>query len=141
VRIAGLLSSARRARALAVGTDASLGALAAAEVGGPGGARRAASLLVVACDAGSIASSAEVERAARAGQAIAWATKNDLGALLGEQAVAICAVLHAAIAAEVKRVRAAADAGAELTKGRQAAFAGARPGNRGAECSRRPEAR
>ena len=131
-RMAGLMMSARRLRAVAVGADASLEAIA-------GGARSGQPVLaVVATDAGVIAARAEVQRAVAAGQAIAWNTKNDLGGLLGEQAVAICAVRHPAIAAELKRMRATADAGVATTKRPHAV---ARSEDRGAECSRRPEAR
>ena len=69
------------------------------------------------------------------GRAIAWSSKSELGAMLGEGVVAICAIRHAGLAAEMKRVRAAADAGVaaqseEATRARE-----------GARCSRRPEAR
>jgi len=119
-RIAGLLLAAYRSRALAVGTDAALEALGAGE--------EAAPLGVVALDAGSLASRTEVQRCVAAGRAVAWGTKSELGALFGAQTVAICAVRHAGIAAELKRMRVAADAGAAATR-------------EGAECSRCPEAR
>ena len=45
------------------------------------------------------------------GRAIAWMSKADLGATLGEKTVAICAVRHAGIAGQFKTLRAAADAG------------------------------
>lgn len=116
-RIAGLLLAARRSREIAVGADASLEALA-----------RGAPLCVVALDAGSLATSMEVNRCVAAGRAVAWGTRSELGGLLGEQSVAICAVRHTGIAAELKRMRVAADAGAAATR-------------EGAECSRCPEAR
>jgi predicted RNA-binding protein YlxR (DUF448 family) len=115
-RMGGLMMAARRTNALAVGTDASLEAF-----------RRGAPLLLVAVDAGTIAHSLEVAGAVGEGRAIAWNTKNELGALLGEEAVAICAVRHAGIAEQLKVLRAAADAAAVATR-------------EGAECSRRPEA-
>jgi len=123
-RIAGLLLAAYRSRALAVGTDAALEAL------GAGGQTMAPSgiLGVVALDAGSLASRTEVQRCVAAGRAVAWGTKSELGALFGAGSVAICAVRHAGIAAELKRMRVAADAGAAATR-------------EGAECSRCPEAR
>jgi uncharacterized protein len=113
----GLVLAARRIRALAIGGDAAIEAL------GEG-----APLVIVAVDAGSIASTRELEHAACAGRAIAWKTKNELGGLLGVEAVALCAVRHAGIAEQLKVLRAAADAGAATREG--------------AACSsRRPEAR
>jgi hypothetical protein len=132
----GLLVAARRLRAVAIGADASLEAIAAGAWSGQ------PVLAIVATDAGVIAARAEVQRAAAAGHVIGWSTKNELGGLLGEQAVAICAVRHLAIAAELKRMRAAADAGVDVTTKRSHAVgAGTRSEDRGAECSRRPEAR
>ncbi len=104
-RMTGLLLAARRSRVLAVGTDESLGAL-----------RRGAPLAIVAVDAGVVAQSREVEQAVSEGRAIAWMKKADLGAVLGETAVAICAVRHAGIAGQMKTLRAAADAGASTTR-------------------------
>jgi predicted RNA-binding protein YlxR (DUF448 family) len=115
-RMSGLLMAARRTNMLAVGADASLEAI-----------RRGAPLAVVAVDAGKIAQTLEVQGAVAEGRVIAWKAKNELGALLGEEAVAICAVRHAGIASELKVLRAAADAAAVATR-------------EGAECSRRPEA-
>ena len=66
------------------------------------------------------------------GRAMAWRTRSELGSLLGEQSVAICAIRHAGIAAELKRMRVAADAGAAATTSAT---------REGAECSRFPEAR
>ena len=117
-RMTGLALAARRAGALAIGADAALGAL-----------RRGAPLVIVAVDAATIAHAVEVEQAVAEGRALAWKTKNDLGTLLGEEAVAICAVLHAGFAKELRDMRAAADAAAATIR-------------EGAECSsRRPEAR
>jgi len=116
-RTAGLLMAAHRTRALVAGADAAIEAL-----------RQGAPLGVVAVDAGSVAGTAEVQGCVAEGRAIAWGTKTGLGGLLGERSVAICAVRHAGIAAELKRVRAAADAGTAATR-------------EGAECSRFPEAR
>jgi predicted RNA-binding protein YlxR (DUF448 family) len=117
-RMAGLLLAARRTRSLAVGTDAALEAI-----------RKGAPLAVVAVDAASVAQSNEVTSAVAQGRAVAWRTKAELGQLLGETAVAICAVRHAGIAGELQVLRAAADAAAVTTMGE------------GAECSKRPEAR
>ena len=116
-RMVGLLLAALRSRSLAIGSDAARMAL----TGG-------APLAIVATDAGSIRKSIEVERAIADGRAIAWKTKNELGVLLGGEAVALCAVRHAGIASELKFMRAAVDAGTAAAR-------------EGAECSRRPEAR
>jgi hypothetical protein len=118
-RMVGLLLAARRIGALAVGADAVEGAL-----------RRSTDdvLVVVAADAGSVASSREVQAAVVRGCAVAWKEKGELGALLGEQSVAICAVCHVGIASELKALRAMADAGVAAM-------------GEGAGCSRRPEAR
>jgi predicted RNA-binding protein YlxR (DUF448 family) len=116
-RIAGLLMAAFRSRELAVGTDAALEAL-----------KQGAPLGILALDAGSLVSRTEIERCVAAGRAVAWGTKSELGSLLGAGSVAICAVRHAGIAAELKRMRVAADAGSAATR-------------EGAECSRCPEAR
>ena len=125
-RIRGLLLAARRLGAVAVGADAAFEALArGAYAAGDG---QSAPLAIVAVDAASIADTIEVRRAVAAGRAIAWSTKLELGALLGEQAVAICTVRHESIAAELLVTRAAADAGAAATR-------------EGAGCSRCPEAR
>ena len=114
----GLVLAARRTRMVAIGTDATLGAL-----------RRGAALVMVALDAGSIASSHDVTGAIAEGRAMAWKTKEDLGALLGEKAVALFAILHTGIAAELKALGAASNAGATTT-------------TEGAGCSSRcPEAR
>jgi predicted RNA-binding protein YlxR (DUF448 family) len=121
-RMVGLLLAARRTGSLAIGADAARSALR----GGAGGAG-GAPLAIVAVDAGSVRESIEVEQAISEGRAIAWKTKSDLGGLLGEKAVALCAVRHGGIASELKLMRAAADAGMAATR-------------EGAEC-RRPEAR
>jgi hypothetical protein len=104
-RMEGLLVSARRRGEVSVGADAAIDA-----------ARRGAPLVVVAVDAGTVSEKTEVIEAIAGGRCIAWRTKAELGPLLGEQAVAICAVRHGGIAAELKKVRAAADAGAAATR-------------------------
>ncbi len=116
-RMVGLLLAAWRSRSLAIGSDA---ARAALSDGAP--------LAIVATDAGSVRKSLEVERAVLDGRAIAWKAKNELGVLLGGEAVALCAVRHAGIASELQFMRAAVDAGTAAAR-------------EGAECSRRPEAR
>jgi len=118
-RIGGLLLAARRLGAVAVGSDAAREAIARGmrEIEARAPVREpAAPLAIVATDAGSVAQSIEVSRAIAAGRAIAWSTKIELGALLGEQAVAICTVRHESIAAELKRMHAAAGAGAAVTR-------------------------
>jgi predicted RNA-binding protein YlxR (DUF448 family) len=125
-RMAGLLMAARRLDAVAIGSDASLGALGR-DMAVSGGTK-AAPLAIVAVDAASVARSAEVMRAAAQGRVLAWSNRSELGTLLGEVAVAICVVRHESIAGELKRMSAAADAGV-------AAMAD------GAAGSRRPEAR
>jgi ribosomal protein L7Ae-like RNA K-turn-binding protein len=105
-RIAGLLLAARRTRALAIGADATLEAI---DAGAP--------LVVVAVDAASVAKKSSIARAVETGRAVAWGVKAELGALLGTEEVALCAILHAGIAAEVKKTRAMADAvGTRSTK-------------------------
>ncbi|HEY8090860.1 MAG TPA: DUF448 domain-containing protein [Polyangiaceae bacterium] len=118
-RMTGLLLAARRTRALAIGADAALEAI-----------RRGAPLALVAVDAGSIAAKTEVTGAIAEGRAVAWRTKAELGQVLGETAVALCAVLNEGIAAELQVLRAAVDAATATTTTRE-----------GGECSRRPEAR
>ncbi len=122
-RAAGLVMAARRTGALAVGADASLEAV-----------RRGAPLLLVAVDAGSAAGTREVERAVAEGRAVAWKTKRDLGAWIGEDAVSMLAVRHAGIAGELMILRGAADAGASTMTITRATREGAR-------CSKSPEAR
>jgi predicted RNA-binding protein YlxR (DUF448 family) len=100
-RMAGLLLAARRTRALALGADE---ALAAVRAGAP--------LVVVAVDAGAVASSREIMGAVAEGRAFAWKTKAELGALLGDGNVAVCAVREAGFAEPMKALRTAADAGA-----------------------------
>jgi uncharacterized protein len=120
-RMAGLVLAARRSGAIAVGADAALEALA-----------KGAPLAVIAVDAGGVVETAEVRQCIAAGRAVAWRTRIELGGLLGERSVAICAVRHAGIADELKRMRVAADAGAAATTSAT---------REGAECSRFPEAR
>jgi predicted RNA-binding protein YlxR (DUF448 family) len=124
-RVAGLLLAARRLRDLVPGADAAIEAIG-----------RGAPLVIVAGDAGAIARDAAVVRCITEGRAIGWSTKEGLGALMGEQSVAICAVRHAGIAAELKKMRVAADAGlAMATDGTSGTSA-----REGAGC-RSPEAR
>jgi predicted RNA-binding protein YlxR (DUF448 family) len=116
-RMVGLLLAARRRGDLAIGAEAGGRAL-----------RAGAPLVVVAVDAGSVRKTTEVEGAIASGRAIAWKTKSELGALLGEEAIAICVVSHRGIATELQSMRAAIDAGRT-------------PAAEGAECSKVREAR
>jgi hypothetical protein len=125
------LLAARRTGALTLGADAVL------ELLGGGGRGRAGDdvanvLVVISLDAGSLTSRKEVETCVAAGRAVAWGAKMELGVLLGAPSVAICAVRHAGIADELKRMRVAADAGAAAATSET---------REGAECSRCPEAR
>jgi ribosomal protein L7Ae-like RNA K-turn-binding protein len=129
-RIAGLMLAARRLRAVETGAEAALRAMGSS----------ASALAVVAVDAGSIATAQELERAAARGRAMAWSTKIELGALLGVDSVAICAVCHDSIAAQLIAARGTADAAAVLrSEGGRAE--GRLAKGEGTECSRRPEGR
>jgi predicted RNA-binding protein YlxR (DUF448 family) len=72
-RIHGLLISAARCRALALGADAAAGA----------GKRGEAKLIVVAWDASAAAELGEVRRAVSEGRAVAWGTKLTLASAIG----------------------------------------------------------
>lgn len=121
-RAAGLVLAARRTGTLAVGADAALEAV-----------RRGAPLLIVAVDAGTVAAKREVEQAVAEGRVVAWKTKSDLGAWIGEESVAMLAVRHAGIAGELENLRAASDAGVSMMTTRAT--------REGARCSKSPEAR
>jgi len=113
-RTRGLLLSAHRLRAVAVGAEATARALPAA-------------LVVVAVDGGSVGDGSRhtaLGEAIAAGNALVWGTKEELGVLFGAEGVAICALSHQGIAQELKWARAARDAG--VTAARE-----------GAECSSR----
>ena len=71
-RIEGLLAAAVRSRRLARGADAVTGACRRGE----------AALVVVACDAAAAAELTEVRRAVAEGRAVAWGTKQRLGAIV-----------------------------------------------------------
>ncbi len=104
-RMVGLLLAARRSRLLAIGADAACAAL-----------NEGAPLAILAVDAGSVSRSREVEGAIVDGRAIAWKTKTELGALLGGEAVAICAIRNAGIASELQFMRAAVVSGLAATR-------------------------
>ena len=112
-----LLHAAQRLRALAVGPEATSEAL-------DGGAP----LAVVAADAGGLGRTGALDAAIVGGRAIAWCSKEELGALLGRDEVAVCAVRDERIASGLKRMRTAVDAGMMAAR-------------KGEKCSKRPEAR
>ncbi|MFO0737986.1 MAG: YlxR family protein [Labilithrix sp.] len=97
-RIEGLISGAKRAGQLAVGGDAVSDA-------------KEPKLLVVARDAAAAAKLPVVERAVAEGNAIAFADKSRIGALLspatrgecGTKEVAVIAILHAGVAEAVAK--------------------------------------
>ncbi len=93
-RMTGLLLAARCIGEVALGADAAREAL-----------RRGAPLAVVAVDAGSIASEKEFAGAVAEGRAIAWKTKDELGALLGAGSVAVCSIGHRRIAEQLAATR------------------------------------
>lgn len=90
-RIEGLISGAKRAGQLAIGGDAV-------------GEAKDAKLLVVARDAAAAAKLPFVERAVAEGNAIAFADKSRIGAVLGgTKEVAVIAILHAGVAEAVSK--------------------------------------
>lgn len=90
-RMAGLLLAARRAKKVALGADAARAALAAQDD----------AWIVVATDAGTIASQPFVAKAVADGRGIAWGTKERLGALLGGGEVAVAVVVDPRIGREM----------------------------------------
>jgi len=88
-RAESLLVTANRMRRIEIGADAVLAKLA------EGGAH----LLVVATDAGSVATSHEVAAMVAKGRAVAWSSRAQLGALLGRGEVAIFAMTDDRLAA------------------------------------------
>jgi predicted RNA-binding protein YlxR (DUF448 family)/ribosomal protein L30E len=89
-RAVGLLLAARGAGVLAIGADATIEAL-----------ENGAKAVVVACDAASVAQKVPIANAVAQGRAVAWGDKGSLGALLGREEVAVCAVRDAGIAARL----------------------------------------
>lgn len=94
-RVVGLLAGAKRAGHVALGTDASFEAVHEGR----------AALLVVAADAGGVASADEVTRLAAEGRACAHTSKAELGSIFDRTELALVAVLHEGLAVEVKRAR------------------------------------
>jgi len=117
-RMNAVLEQARRANALVAGTsDATLDSVLSR-----------APLWIVALDAGAVATRAGVMRAVGQGRVIAWKTKRELGALVGEVSAALCGVMNDGLARELQVLRLAADGGTAMT-------------TEGAECSSALEAR
>ena len=90
-RIEGLLTGARRAGQLAVGSDVVVEALR----------EERAELVVVARDAAAAAKLPEVEKAVASGKALAFADKQRLGSLMARDEVAVVAILHPGVAAAI----------------------------------------
>jgi hypothetical protein len=64
----------------------------------------------VACDAGTVVTREKVRNAVAEGRAVVWKDKSTLGALFGVPEVAIFAVGHDKIAAEIKKARSRSEA-------------------------------
>jgi predicted RNA-binding protein YlxR (DUF448 family) len=90
-RIEGLLTGARRAGQLAVGSDVVVEALRSER----------AELVIVARDAAAATKLLEVQKAIAAGKAIAMSEKQRLGSLMARDEVAVIAILHSGVAAAV----------------------------------------
>ena len=97
-RIWGLLSSAVRSRQVAAGSDSVSKALA----------EGSAPLVIVACDAAAAASVSSVVRAVAEGRAIAFGTKDGLGALFARPEVGVLAITSAPLAAAIRAAAAVA---------------------------------
>ncbi len=82
-RVGGLLSSARRADQLAIGSDPVREALADGR----------ALVVIVASDARAAAETPWVQDAVRAGRALGWGNKNAIGRAVGRSEVGVVAVL------------------------------------------------
>ena len=98
-RVEGLLVSAKRLRAVALGTDATFAAL-----------RDGAPCVVVATDAKSVVERRELADAITRGLAVSFGTKGTMGALFDRDEVALVAILHVGLADEIKRTCRAATA-------------------------------
>lgn len=106
-RVAGLLASAIRSKHVATGADAVTESVAT----------EAAELVVVAGDAGAVATSGAVRHAVAEGRAVGWGTKAILGDLSGRASVAVLAVTSRRLADAIRQAVAAGDAiGALVTR-------------------------
>ena len=115
-RVRGLLSSAARSRRIEVG----------AESAGKGFDSGKVRLLVVARDAAAGASTGPVLRAIAAGAAVAWGTKEDLGALVGKSEVAVLGIVSEPLAVALQTVMRTASSVAENLKTLEHRLEGAR---------------
>jgi ribosomal protein L7Ae-like RNA K-turn-binding protein len=104
-RMRGLLLGARRAKLLAFGEEARDAV-----------AKGKAALAIVAVDAGASGTKGALLGAVHEGRVVAYGTKAELGALFGREEVAVVAILHPGVAAEVHCARAAADAMSVLAR-------------------------
>ncbi len=137
-RIEGLLTGARRAGQLAVGSDVVVEALR----------ENRAELVVVACDAAAATRLPEVEKAIASGKALAFSDKQRLGSLMGRNEVAVIAVLHPGVATAAAQTyqmsgsfRDASRARGELDQGVAAGSAAPAAGVRSEEAWSSPEVR
>lgn len=109
-RASGLLSSARRAKKVALGADATVEALDASPD----------TVVVVATDAAHAAGLGPVQRAVAEGRAAAWLDRAALGAIFGRSEVAVCAISDERIGHELVHacnVRASMDWVGENSRG------------------------
>jgi predicted RNA-binding protein YlxR (DUF448 family) len=119
-RIQGLIRAAVRSQRSAIGADAVRGACGRGE----------ASLVVVACDAAAGAELPEVRTAIAEGRAVAWGTKQGLGALTSgprQAGVAVVAITSGSIGAAIYGAVHIADSCASVERG-DGANAGGRAG-------------
>lgn len=102
-RALGLLGSAKRARKVAIGADATVDALRgnmdSEREGGP--ALAPGVFIVVATDAAHAATLTAVSMAIKEGRAAAWLDRASLGAVFDRNEVAVCAVLDERIGREL----------------------------------------
>lgn len=115
-RARGLIASAARSQEVEVG----------AERAGQAWESGKARLLVVARDAAAGASTGPVLRAVAAGEAVAWGTKADLGALVGKSEVAVLGITSEPLAVALRTVVRTASSVAENGKAPELRLEGAR---------------
>ncbi|WP_438038333.1 YlxR family protein [Sorangium sp. So ce128] len=133
-RLHGLVRAAVRSQSAAIGPDAVVGSCVRGE----------AALVLVACDAAAGADLPEVRRAVAEGRAVAWGSKQGLGALAGgprERGVAVMAISAASIAAAVANAAHVVDTCARVERGEDAAEGGRRGAGRRGRPSRSAAAR
>lgn len=133
-RLQGLIRAAVRCQSAAIGADALVGSCVRGE----------AALVLVACDAAAGADLPEVRRAVAEGRAVAWGSKQGLGALVGgprERGVAVMAISAAPIAAAVANAAHVVDTCARVERGEDAADDGRRGAGRRGRPSRNAAAR